>query len=205
MIYVYPSVSSVANWDGEPAIDCEIIFGVDSTSYNEKPAESHLTRQSEETDASHVREARPSDVQAIMELERQTATAAHWRGEDYERLFEHGGVARVALVVECQESLAGFIVVSETGGEWELENIVVEPKRRGRGIGSKLMQAFLDVARERGGGAVFLEVRESNVTAREFYRRWGFEEVGMRKRYYSGPEEDGVVYRLALGEFRREK
>jgi len=45
---------------------------------------------------------------------------------------------------------------------------------------------------------VFLEVRESNQPARAFYLRQGFEESGRRKFYYANPQEDAILYRLAL-------
>jgi ribosomal-protein-alanine N-acetyltransferase len=186
---------------GKPAADCEIIFAVDSSSYNVNPAEDRLTSSQERNGGLEgvvVREARLADVEAIIALEREAETAAHWREDEYRKLFAGGGVQRVGLVLEAQGRVSGFIVTADVGGEWELENIVVARASRGRGIGSRLMRAFVNVARERAGRAVFLEVRESNVPAREFYRKWGFEEVGGRKRYYSGPEEDGVVYRLEL-------
>lgn len=146
-----------------------------------------------------VRAARLEDLAAILALERATLTAAHWREDDYRRLFEDGGVARLALVAEDQGHVAGFIVTASTGAEWELENIVVGEAERGRGLGSRLMQVFLEIARQREGVTVFLEVRESNRAARELYRKWGFEEKGRRKAYYLRPEEDAVVYRLDLG------
>lgn len=145
-----------------------------------------------------VRAARVEDVPEIVALERAAETAAHWREQEYRKLFEGGGVERVALVVEEQGRLAGFIVTADVGGEWELENVVIGEEWREQGLGSRLMKEFVAVAGQRGGKAVFLEVRESNAAARRLYSRCGFEEAGRRKRYYSGPEEDAVVYRLEL-------
>jgi ribosomal-protein-alanine N-acetyltransferase len=49
---------------------------------------------------------------------------------------------------------------------------------------------------------VTLEVRRSNVAAHALYRRFGFEEVGVRPRYYIENGEDAIVMTLALGEGR---
>ena len=60
------------------------------------------------------------------------------------------------------------------------------------------MGEFLNLARRQGALAVFLEVRESNRAARALYEKWAFVENDRRKRYYSNPEEDAIVYRLAF-------
>ena len=38
-----------------------------------------------------------------------------------------------------------------------------------------------------------LEVRQSNIAAQGLYRKYGFEEIGVRKRYYSDNNEDAVI------------
>lgn len=146
-----------------------------------------------------VREALPADVDGMMAMERTAETAAHWREEEYRKLFEGGAVERLALVATEHGRVAGFIVTADVGGEWELENVVVGGQWRGQGLGRRLVKEFLLVARQRGGRVVFLEVRESNAAARGLYAKSGFQEAGRRKAYYSAPEEDAVVYRLDLG------
>jgi [ribosomal protein S18]-alanine N-acetyltransferase len=145
-----------------------------------------------------IREACPADVLAIMELERQSAMAAHWREADYVRIFTEGSPSRLALVAEEDEALLGFLVASHVGPEWEIENVAVAAQVTRRGLGSRLIREFLTLAEERGVESVFLEVRESNRAARALYETLKFVETGRRKNYYSGPLEDAVVYRKAL-------
>jgi ribosomal protein S18 acetylase RimI-like enzyme len=45
---------------------------------------------------------------------------------------------------------------------------------------------------------VLLEVRASNQRARDFYRSLGWNETGIRPRYYADPEEDAVLMSLKL-------
>jgi len=61
-----------------------------------------------------------------------------------------------------------------------------------------MLGKFLDLARNRGAEAVFLEVRESNLAARRLYEKWAFVESGVRRRYYRDPEEDAVTYRFTF-------
>ena len=82
--------------------------------------------------------------------------------------------------------------------EWELENIVVAPAARRKGLGKRLLEALLAAARETNSRSVFLEVRASNAAARSLYEKAGFEPTGRRKSYYTNSAEDAVLYRLTL-------
>ena len=80
----------------------------------------------------------------------------------------------------------------------ELENIVVAGEWRRRGTGSRLLQKLISTLRERRLRQVQLEVRESNSIARALYRKFGFAERGRRKKYYTNPSEDAVLYALVF-------
>ena len=77
-------------------------------------------------------------------------------------------------------------------------NIAVAGPARRRGLGTRLLGEFLDLARARGADAVFLEVRESNRAARALYEKWAFLECGRRRRYYQDPDEDAILYRIGF-------
>ena len=137
-----------------------------------------------------VRAATPADLPALLALEGDSAAAAHWSEAEYRRLFAEA--ARVVLVIE-EDSVQGFIVGRDLGPEWEIENIVVASSGQRRGLGTRLVQKLLDLARSRGAQVVFLEVRESNSAARALYSKSGFVETGRRNSYYRNPEEDALV------------
>ena len=44
-----------------------------------------------------------------------------------------------------------------------------------------------------GATRATLEVRASNVGARRLYERLGFAVAGLRRRYYTNPEEDALI------------
>ena len=98
--------------------------------------------------------------------------------------------------IVCQ--LIAFLVARRVDTGWELENIVVAGKFRQRGVGSRLLSEFIAHARTENGSGIFLEVRESNQSARVLYQRVGFEQTGLRKGYYANPAEDAILYRLTL-------
>jgi len=145
-----------------------------------------------------IRPASATDLPAMMALEKRAATAAHWSGEQYQALFRGSDPGRVALVMQEESGLQGFVIARVLDDEWEIENIVVAGPARRRGLGTRLLGELLDLARGQGAAAVFLEVRESNHAARALYEKWAFLESGHRRRYYRHPEEDAILYRLGF-------
>jgi ribosomal-protein-alanine N-acetyltransferase len=145
-----------------------------------------------------IRPATPADVPVMMRLAQHSATAAQWSHEQYQRVFNAETPQRLALVIEEASGVQGFLIAKDIAAEWEVENIAIAGRARRRGLGTRLLGEFLDHARAQGATAVFLEVRESNRAARALYEKWAFAAAGCRVRYYHGPDEDAIVYRLAF-------
>jgi ribosomal-protein-alanine N-acetyltransferase len=151
-----------------------------------------------------IRKATVDDIPLMIELDRTSATSAHWTEPQYRGLLSPSRLVLVASNDEAphapviKENLLGFIVALHIAPDWELENIVVLLGARRMGIGKRLLDALMASARKTNSEAVFLEVRESNEAARLFYEKSGFIQSGRRKSYYSNPLEDAVLYRLAL-------
>ena len=91
---------------------------------------------------------------------------------------------------------AGFWNVSGEGG---ITNVAVLPEYRRRGIASALIEEMIKKANELSLDLLTLEVRRSNTAAQELYRKFGFDVIGERKRYYSDNREDALIMTLGLG------
>ena len=139
-----------------------------------------------------VRPATSSEVPAILAMERQSPSAAHWTSEQYNNLLRNG----VVLVSEEAGKLAGFICAKAVAGEWEIENVVVAPEFLRRGIASRLLSRLIQQARNAEASAILMEVRESNEPARRLYEKRDFREVGSRRAYYNDPVENAILYTL---------
>ncbi len=138
----------------------------------------------------HLRSATRADLPVLVEIESDSFPQPHWLPEDFLR--------HPCVVAELDNRVAGFIVVRETfpGGdharaEREILNLAVEPQFRQLGIATLLLRNEI-----RSGAIYFLEVRESNVTARELYVKLGFAEIGRREEYYGNPTETAIVMSL---------
>ena len=146
-----------------------------------------------------IRPAAPADLPAILRLERASPTAGHWSQAQYEVIVNAPDAAsRLILMAEEGANLAGFIVARIATDEWEIENVVVPESGRRRGFGRQLVLALLDSARRNRAHSIFLEVRESNLSARSLYEVCGFQQSGRRPAYYSCPTEDAILYALVF-------
>lgn len=157
-----------------------------------------------------IRKATAADIPSLMALAAGSATAAQWTEQQYIDLISPGAnVQRLAIVAEASpepvshpatpaQGLLGFLIARFLTPECELENIVVSPATRRKGIGMQMLDALKMAASETNCESVFLEVRESNEAARAFYESVGFTLDGRRKSYYSNPLEDAILYRLII-------
>lgn len=130
-------------------------------------------------------------------IEQASSSAAHWSAQRYRDLFSDTALRRLTLVVE-EQGVVGFIVALVADVEWEIENVVVQEGLRRRGLGRALVVEALTRARKEDAHSIFLEVRASNLAARQLYQSIGFKEVAQRFRYYSHPQEDAIVYRFEI-------
>jgi [ribosomal protein S18]-alanine N-acetyltransferase len=148
----------------------------------------------------------------MLELHREASTSA-WTQGQYESLFRADAPelsSYFVLVVEDpseSRNVTGYTPTSQivahlvalcVGRDWELQYLVVGEKFRLRGLATLLLNELIEYARSRNARAIFLEVRESNQSARALYRKLGFEETGLRKSYYSDPPEDAILCSLRL-------
>lgn len=85
---------------------------------------------------------------------------------------------------------AGFWNVS---GEGDITNVAVLPEYRKNGIGSMLISEMIKTAVTLKLELLTLEVRKSNIAAQGLYKKYGFDIIGERKRYYSDNGEDAWI------------
>ncbi|MCL2353166.1 MAG: ribosomal protein S18-alanine N-acetyltransferase [Defluviitaleaceae bacterium] len=138
-------------------------------------------------------------LQGVVAIENASFLDQAWSKSSFEQELKNPH----AFYVVALDSTADNIVVGFGGmhhilDEGHILNIAVDVSFRGRGIGTCLMQAFLEFAHEKGLSFLMLEVRESNHHALSLYERHGFKQISTRESYYKNPMEDAVIMFLGL-------
>ena len=99
------------------------------------------------------------------------------------------------VVLERDEVVAGYGILSVAAGEAHILNVCVDPAYRSMGYGERLLDEILFRARTTSVRQIFLEVRPSNKNALALYRKKGFHKVANRPAYYQSHDgrEDADV------------
>ena len=129
-------------------------------------------------------------VDAVAQIEAECFSKP-WSHDAF--VAELSNPAAVTFVANADGEIAGFINLGVVLDEATVNNIAVKQTYRRRGIGRALLTAAIDYCQNNRLNVLMLEVRQSNRAAIALYERFGFQAVGIRKRFYDEPEEDAVL------------
>ena len=142
-----------------------------------------------------IRKMTLEDVPSVIDLD-QKSFSLPWPERSF-RFELSANPASRCWVAELDGKIVGMIVVWLIIDEAHVATIATHPDFRRRGIGTKLLSHTLRLMMEEGARSSFLEVRESNFSAQEMYRKFGYEASGRRPRYYKDNNEDAILMNLA--------
>ena len=98
----------------------------------------------------------------------------------------------------------GYLIALLAGDTADILNIGIDPDFKRQGQGTALLNHLIEELKKRNIGEIFLEVRAGNKSAIQFYKRQGFEEISVRKNYYTknsknqSHREDGIIMRINI-------
>ncbi|MBU2599138.1 ribosomal protein S18-alanine N-acetyltransferase [bacterium] len=130
------------------------------------------------------------DLQEIMVIERASFIDP-WSKEMF--LDEFKNKLSYFLVAKFMKKVVGY------GGFWlifdeaHLVNLAISPYYRRKKFGEQLLDALLKLAVFKAAKRATLEVRQSNQAAQNFYQKFGFKPVAIRKKYYQDNREDALI------------
>jgi len=133
-----------------------------------------------------IHEAEEKDLQIISELERDLFSEEKWSYFQILREFKNN-FSKI-LVYKEKEEIIGYLIFREIEPEIEIFKIGVKKEYQRKGVGTKLIQKLIEIAKEKNISKIFLEVKASNLSAYNFYKKLGFKEMYRRKNYYGNEE-----------------
>ncbi|MDG4658327.1 ribosomal protein S18-alanine N-acetyltransferase [Ectobacillus antri] len=132
-----------------------------------------------------------NDIPAVAAIE-NLSFAIPWTPEAFERELTANEYAYYIVAEEANEVI-GYCGMWLIVDESHITNIAIHPSCRGRKLGEQLLTYCMNQARLKGAKTMTLEVRVSNETAQNLYRKLGFLNGGIRKRYYTDNYEDALI------------
>lgn len=129
-------------------------------------------------------------VDQIAELERQCFSTPWSETQLEDALYNDNACFIVAE--DGEGGVLGYAGLNTVLDEGYINNIAVEEHARKHGVASALLDVFVRFAAI-NLAFLTLEVRKSNAAAIGLYEKFGFQQVGIRKGFYSRPREDAII------------
>lgn len=148
--------------------------------------------------ASNVRPMREHDLNQVLHVERE-AYPFPWTPGIFRDCLRAG---YCCWVVERTGEIDAYGIMQVAAGESHILNLCVRESCQRQGLGKVLLSQLLTVAIDHRADTALLEVRPSNVVARNLYAALDFHEVGVRRNYYpsEGGREDALILARSLSQ-----
>lgn len=139
-------------------------------------------------DSVKITSATADDTESIAEIEKSSFSTP-WSENAIRESMNAGTEFYVAYF---KNKIVGYMGLSKIAGEGYVTNVAVLPEYRRLGIGNKILDFVISNSKDELE-FISLEVRASNNPAISLYKKFGFENVGLRKRFYTNPVEDAII------------
>lgn len=130
-----------------------------------------------------IRLMQKADLSAISQIENLVQTHP-WTLKQFEESIN----SYQSTVIEQQGEVVGFCILQPVLDEANLLLMAIHPQQQGKGLGYQLLDQSMALLKN-NPLQIFLEVRESNLSAIALYEKSGFHQIDMRRNYY--PKADG--------------
>jgi len=128
-------------------------------------------------------------IEQIFNLEKEIFKNSAFTKESTENLIKEDNSFIYTYLID--EKVCGYLMVLDSIDVYEILAIATIEEYRNNGIAQEL----LDKIKTKD---IFLEVRESNQVAINFYKKNKFKEISVRKNYYSEPNENAIIMKLEV-------
>lgn len=128
-------------------------------------------------------------IEQIFNLEKDIFKNSAFNKESTENLVKADNSFIYAYLID--ERVCGYLMVLDSIDVYEILAIATVEEYRNKGFAQEL----LDKIKTKD---IFLEVRESNEKAINFYKKNDFKQISIRKGYYSDPTEDAIIMKMEV-------
>lgn len=138
-----------------------------------------------------IRSMRIEDLKTVLAIE-LVSFSTPWSIQAFTEELRDNDYARYFCLVAAGQVI-GYMGLWYILEEGHITNIALSPENRGKGLGEFFIRSVMQDMRSTGMERMTLEVRVSNLAARNLYERLGFVTAGVRKGYYADNHEDALI------------
>lgn len=134
-------------------------------------------------------------LKQIFELEKKIFLESFYSEESLIEMYNNPDIYKIYVYLEEKEVLA-YLLVMDSIDCYEILKIAVDNNYRRMGHAKSLLEEI--VIKEGVKKDIFLEVRESNIAAINFYKKNRFNQISIRKNYYKDNNENAIIMKLEV-------
>lgn len=134
-------------------------------------------------------------LKQIFELEKKIFLKSFYSEESLIEMYNNPDIYKIYFYLEEKEVLA-YLLVMDSIDCYEILKIAVDNNYRRMGYAKFLLEEI--VIKEKVKKDIFLEVRESNIAAINFYKKNRFNQISIRKNYYKDNNENAIIMKLEV-------
>ena len=143
----------------------------------------------------------PVEIPSALSIEERNSDYP-WSHSQFTSSIENSN--NLCYCLSLKGKTVGYLIAMLTLDSADILNIGIEPDFKRQGHGTALLKHLIEELRKRDIGEILLEVRAGNKPAIQFYKRQGFEEISVRKNYYTknsnnqSHREDGIIMSIKI-------
>ena len=141
------------------------------------------------------------EIPSVLSIEEQNSDYP-WSQLQFTTSIENSN--NLCYCLSLNGKMIGYLITMLAGDTADILNIGIDSDFKRQGHGTALLNHLIEELRKRNIGEILLEVRAGNKSAIQFYKRQGFEEISVRKNYYTtnsknqSQREDGIIMSIKI-------
>lgn len=142
-----------------------------------------------------VRRMLLEDLDSVVEIEPLAFGSHHWTRQNFTIELDNPNAYYYLAELDegAQKKIVGYVGSWIVLDEMHITTLAVHPDYRRRHIAEKILVGTIKLALANRVHGITLEVRKSNIAAQKLYEKYGFQQQGLRKKYYNDNKEDAVL------------
>ena len=143
----------------------------------------------------------PVEIPSVLSIEEQNSDYP-WSMLQFTSSLENN--KNLCYCLNLNGKTIGYVIAQMALDTADILNIGIDSDFKRQGYGTALLNHLIKELRKRHIGEIILEVRAGNKSAIQFYKKQGFEEISVRKNYYTknsknqSHREDGIIMRIKI-------
>lgn len=133
-----------------------------------------------------------SDIEEILKIEELCYGAHHWSFESFATELNNK-ISSYRTIKTADNRCVGYMGIWKIVDEAHITNISVHPDFQNQKLAHRLLIDAIKECYKEKIKFITLEVRTSNTKAIYLYEKFGFNSLGVRKKYYQDNNEDALI------------